>query len=56
MTETEHLDRLLHVIVQEEMRKLLLAKTASIMDELWNWHIRCKKYMRNTISSSNLIV
>lgn len=38
MTEAEHLDRLLRVVVQQEMRKLLLNNT----DHMWN--ILCQQY------------
>lgn len=38
MTEAEHLDRLLRVVVQQEMRKLLLGNTNQM------WDILCQQY------------
>lgn len=38
MTEAEHLDRLLRVVVQQEMRKLLLSNTNPM------WNILCQQY------------
>lgn len=44
MTEAEHLDRLLYMIVQEEIKKLseMVAKTT-----LWQWHFKCLLYLKN---------
>ena len=38
MTETEHLDRLLRVVVQQEMRKLLMGNTNNM------WNLLCQQY------------
>ena len=53
MTETEILDRLLHVIVQEEMSRLLMS-SSSIMDEFWRWNVKCNTYMRETILTETM--
>lgn len=37
MTDAEHLDRLLRVIVQQEMRKLLVGNTNV-------WNLLCQQY------------
>jgi hypothetical protein len=38
MTEAEHLDCLLRVVVQQEMRKLLLGNTNNM------WNLLCQQY------------
>ena len=38
MTDAEHLDRLLRVIVQQEMRKLLLVGNTNV------WNLLCQQY------------
>ena len=38
MSEAEHLDRLLRVVVQQEMRKLLLSNTNNM------WNLLCQQY------------